>query len=79
MFCQFLLYSRVTQSYLCVYTHTHSLSLSSFFWRGVGENTHLRHEEVPRPGVELEPQLPTYSPATATWDVNHLCDLCCSS
>ena len=26
MFCQFLLYSKVTQSHVCVHTHTHSFS-----------------------------------------------------
>ena len=29
---------------------------------------HLRHLEVPRPGIESELQLPAYTTATATWD-----------
>ena len=33
------------------------------------------HMEVPRLGVELELQLPTYSTATATQDSSHICDL----
>ena len=40
---------------------------------------YLRHMEVPRPGVELELQLPTYTTATATRDPNHICSLHCSS
>ena len=39
---------------------------------------HLRHMQVPRLGVELELQLPVYTMATATWDLNCICDLCCS-
>ena len=36
---------------------------------------HLQHMEVPRLGVELELQLLTYTTATATCDLNHVCDL----
>ena len=35
--------------------------------------------EVPRLAVELELQLPAYTTATAMPDLNHICDLCCSS
>ena len=35
--------------------------------------------EVPRLGVELELQLPTYATATATPDLSHICDLYHSS
>ena len=37
--------------------------------------------EVPRSGVESELQLPAYTKATATatQDLNHVCDLYCSS
>ena len=45
----------------------------SFFMAIVG------HMEVPRPGVELELQLPAYTAATATPDLSHVCDLHCSS
>ena len=31
--------------------------------------------EVPRQGIELELQLPTYTTATATWDLSQICDL----
>ena len=31
--------------------------------------------EVPRLGDESELQLPAYTTATATWDLNHVCDL----
>ena len=34
-----------------------------------------RHMEVPRPGVELELQLPAYTTATAVPDLSHVCDL----
>lgn len=33
------------------------------------------HTEAPRLGVEEELQLPAYTPATATQDPSHLCDL----
>ena len=36
---------------------------------------HLWHMEVPRLGVELEPQLPAYFTATATPDPSLICDL----
>ena len=36
---------------------------------------HLRHMEVPRPGVELELQLQVYTTATATPDPIRICDL----
>ena len=35
--------------------------------------------EVPGLGVEVELQLLPYDTATATWDPNHICDLCGSS
>ena len=39
---------------------------------------HLGHTEVPRLGVESELQLLAYATATATQDLSHICDLCCS-
>ena len=42
-----------------------------FFFLG----PHLRHMEVPRLGVELGLQLPTYATATATPYLSHVCDL----
>ena len=40
-----------------------------FFW------LYPWHMEVPRLGVELELQLPSYATATATWDPSHICIL----
>ena len=37
------------------------------------------HMEVPRLGMELEPQLLAYATATATWDLSHVCELYHSS
>ena len=37
---------------------------------------YLRHIEVPGLRVELQLQLPAYTTATATPDLNHTCDLC---
>ena len=37
------------------------------------------HTEVPRLGIKLELQLPTYATATAMWDLSHVFDLHCSS
>ena len=42
-----------------------------FFFLGL----HPWHMEVPRIGVESELQLPDYTPAIATQDPNHICDL----
>ena len=36
---------------------------------------HVQHMEVPRLGVKSEQWLPAYATATATWDLNHVCDL----
>ena len=36
---------------------------------------HLRHMEVPRPGVELELKLPVYTTATTMRDLSRICDL----
>ena len=37
--------------------------------------SHSWHMEVPRLGVESEPQLLAYTTATATWDPSRICDL----
>ena len=50
-----------------------------FFFFLIFLGLHLQHMEVPRLGVELELQLPAYSTATATPDLNHIYDLQCSS
>ena len=47
---------------------------SSFFLGGVFLGLHLRHMEVPRPGVESELQLPAYTTATAILDPGRVCD-----
>ena len=36
------------------------------------------HLEVPRLGVKLELQLPSYTTSIAMRNLNHICDLCCS-
>ena len=36
---------------------------------------HLQHMEVPRPGVEVELQLPACATASATWDPRCICNL----
>ena len=36
---------------------------------------HLQHVEVPRLGVASELQVPAYTTATATPDLNHICNL----
>ena len=54
VFCQFLLYSKVTQSYYL------------FFFSPSGPSP--QHMEVPRLGVELQLQLLAYTNATATLD-----------
>ena len=33
---------------------------------------HLRHMEVPGPGVKSELQLPAYTIATEMWDLSHI-------
>ena len=40
---------------------------------------HPWYMEVPRLGVESELQLPSYTTATAMWDLSHFCDLYHSS
>ena len=42
-----------------------------FFFLGL----HPQHKEIPRPGVELELQLPAYASATAMPDPSSNCDL----
>ena len=43
-----------------------------FFWF---LGPYLQHTEVPRLGVQSELQLPAYTTATATLDLNHVCHL----
>ena len=45
-----------------------------FFWSFVLLGPHPRHMEVPRLGVQSELQLPVYTTATATWDLNCVWD-----
>ena len=53
---------------------SNSQSFSFFLFLG----PHPWHLEVPRLGVKLELQLPTYATATAMLDPSHICDLHCS-
>ena len=39
---------------------------------------HLRHVAVPELELKSELQLPAYATATATRDLSHICNLCCS-
>ena len=48
-----------------------NLSFFFFFFSG----PHLRHMEVPRPGVKLELQLPAYATVTAMADPSCVCHL----
>ena len=45
------------------------------FWPFVFLGPHPQHMEVPRLGIQSKLQLPTYATATATWDLNQICDL----
>ena len=36
---------------------------------------HLKHKDIPRLGFESEPWPPVYTPATATLNLSHICDL----
>ena len=49
--------------------------ISLFIFCFFGGGPHLQHMEVPRLGVELEPQLLAYTTVTALWAPNHVCDL----
>ena len=49
--------------------------LSVFFFSLVFLRPPLWHMEAPRLGVELELQLPAYTPATATPNLSYVCDL----
>ena len=57
---------------MCVY---HASLVHSFFPFLFFVRLHLLHIEVPGLGVKLEIQLPAYITATATLDLNHICDL----
>ena len=51
-----------------------SLSLFfAFFFLFLGP--HLWHMKYPRLGVDSDAILATYTTATATWDLSHICDL----
>ena len=65
MFCHFVLYTKVTQSYIYVYS----------FLGG----PHSQHMEVSQLGIESELQLPAYTIGTATQYPSCVCDLHLSS
>ena len=50
-----------------------NFSMMYFLFSSLG--SHLQHMDVPRPGVELELQLPAYTTAKATYDLSHVCNL----
>ena len=64
MFYQFLLYSKVTKSYILF------IFIFCFFL-----GPHLWHMEVPRLGVKLEQQMTAYARATAIQGLS-LCCIC---
>ena len=51
----------------------------AFFFFLVFSGPHLRHLEVPRPGVKSELKPLAYTTATAMRDLSHICDLYHSS
>ena len=53
-----------------------NMNLFFFFFFFLG--LHPQHIEVPRLGIQLELQLSACTTATATLDLSHICDLCCS-
>ena len=53
--------------------------LHFFFFFLTLKGLYLQHIEVPRLRVELEPQLPAFTTATATQDPSCVCDLHYSS
>ena len=59
-------------SYFLSFLSSFLLSFSFWLFRAM---LHLQHMEVPRPGVELELQLPAYAIAIATWDLSWICYL----
>ena len=56
-----------------VYTHTHTHTHTHVYIVFLG--FYPQHMEVPRLGVELEPQLLAYATGTATQDLSFVCDL----
>ena len=61
------------QLFLQIFSHPASFIFACFL------GSHPQHMEVPRPGLELELQLPVYSTATATRDPSYIWDLLNSS
>ena len=55
--------------------HIKSFFFSFFFLSFVLLESHPRHMEVPRLGVQMELQLSAYTTATAMPDLSHVCDL----
>ena len=60
---------------ICISTKHTKLKLNSFFCLLSFLGPHPRHMEVPRLGIQLELQLPTYTRAIATPDPSRVCDL----
>ena len=52
-----------------------TLATTSLFSTGFFSGPHPWHVEVPRLGVEPEPQLLAYTLSTATQDLSHVCNL----
>ena len=54
-------------------------SFFPFFFFDFFLGPHQQHMEVPRPGIQMELQLPAYTTTIAMPDVSRICDLRCSS
>ena len=54
---------------------SHSACKAFFFFSFCFLGPHSQHKEVPRLGVKSELQLPAYTTATATQDLNRICGL----
>ena len=67
----FCLFRYVISFYACILFFLVLVNFFSFFFVG----PHPWHMEVSRLGVELELQLPSFAPATATGDPSHVCSL----
>ena len=78
MFLQFLLYSKVTQIYICVCVCVYIYIFLSYYSYFHFQSHTCWHMEVPELGVESELQLLSCATATATQDLSCIHDLHCN-
>ena len=62
-----------------VFYRTHCEKTLIFLLFFFSSSQHLKYLEIPRLGIQLEWQLPTYTTAMATSDLSQICDLCHNS